>query len=165
MKENEKINDVNKRHEEHKKNKKTGIVKEYHDNGKLNMEVTYKNGEITGPFKKYNEEGNLVLEGSFINIKYDGVLIQYYDDGVISDLEYHENGINIKYKSDEIMRKVLEQVKYKMENKVRLQPLVYMDVCTKLGHKWSKGDDSLQVIENLLSNKKRTEIKKWWKFW
>ena len=147
----EKINEINNRHEERKKNKKTGTVKEYYENGKLNMVVNYSNGEVTGPFEKYNEEGNLILEGNFINFKYDGFLIQYNDDGVISDFEYHENGVNIKYQSDKIMRKVLEQIKNKMENKVDIHPLVYMDVCTKLGHKWNKEDDPLQIIKNLLS--------------
>ena len=36
-----------------------GVQKKYYENGQLNVEVTYKDGEPVGTAKKYDENGHL----------------------------------------------------------------------------------------------------------
>ena len=43
------------------------IVKVYHENGKVNEEITFKNGKKNGPMKIYDENGNLIRQSNFVD--------------------------------------------------------------------------------------------------
>jgi len=43
------------------------IVKVYHENGKVNEEITFKNGKKNGPMKIYDENGNLKRQSNFVD--------------------------------------------------------------------------------------------------
>ena len=44
-----------------------GYIKEYYDNGKLEFEGEYLNGERNGKGKEYNYYGKLEFEGEYLN--------------------------------------------------------------------------------------------------
>ena len=46
---------------------KHGIVKLYYSNGKLREELPYFNGKIVGLSKYYNEDGELISETNWVN--------------------------------------------------------------------------------------------------
>ena len=48
---------------------RNGKGKEYDDNGKLEFEGEYLNGERNGKGKEYYDNGNLKFEGQYINGK------------------------------------------------------------------------------------------------
>jgi len=95
--------------------------------------TTFKDGKITGPFKTYYDSGSFYRVGTYINFKYDGIVIQYFEDGVISDIEYQKENINITRESEENMKKVLKEVENQRKNGVDVSPLVYMNLCKELG--------------------------------
>ena len=46
-----------------------GVQKDYYENGKLQGEATYKNGQLDGVAKLYDESGKLIEEATFKNGK------------------------------------------------------------------------------------------------
>ena len=52
-----------------------GYVKEYNDNGELEFEGEYLNGERNGKGKEYNYKGELIFEGKYLNGKRNGCQI------------------------------------------------------------------------------------------
>ena len=78
----------------------TEIKKSYHENGKVELEVTYKNEKIDGPVKKYDDEGLLIFEGVIKDGKKEGQL-KKYKNGVLFREEYYlndkRNGTFIEY--------------------------------------------------------------------
>jgi antitoxin component YwqK of YwqJK toxin-antitoxin module len=86
-------------------NRKEGIWKAYHNNGKLKSEITYVSGRPNGFSKFYYKSGLPNEEGNWVNGKWDGSYKFYYENGQISydwkyvngkregvQLYYHDNG-------------------------------------------------------------------------
>ncbi len=84
---------------------KDGLIKEYHDNGQLKSEITYKNGKENGPYTWYWDNGNISDQGSYKDGKLDGPIKVYYYtgelqiEGVLKDRQkvgivrgYYKNG-------------------------------------------------------------------------
>ena len=46
---------------------KTGIIKQYYDNGKVSSEFTYQNGVKKGEMKTYYPNGNIRTKGYLLN--------------------------------------------------------------------------------------------------
>ncbi len=75
-----------------KNDKREGIEKWYHENGKLTSETPYKNGKIEGIEKWYYEDGNLASEIPHKNDEAHGNLKYYTEDGELLALLKAENG-------------------------------------------------------------------------
>ena len=58
-----------------------GLIKEYHDNGQLKSEITYKNGKENGPYTWYWDNGNISDQGAYKDGKLDGPIKVYYYTG------------------------------------------------------------------------------------
>ena len=58
-----------------------GLIKEYHDNGQLKSEITYKDGEKNGPYTWYWDNGNISDQGAYKDGKLDGPIKVYYYTG------------------------------------------------------------------------------------
>jgi len=82
-----------------------GLIKEYHDNGQLKSEITYKNGKENGPYTWYWDNGNISDQGAYKDGKLDGPIKVYYYtgelqiEGVLKDRQkvgivrgYYKNG-------------------------------------------------------------------------
>ena len=54
---------------EYKNGKRSGIGKEYNDNGEIIFEGEYKNGKRSGIGKEYNNNGEIKFEGEYLNGK------------------------------------------------------------------------------------------------
>ena len=57
------------------------VEKKYYDNGQLQSEAPYNNGEINGIWKWYYESGQLKSETPYENDKKNGVRKEYYESG------------------------------------------------------------------------------------
>jgi len=55
--------------------------KNYHINGKLMSEGTYKDGQVHGLWKYYNRYGVLTVEKNYLNSNYEGKTTEYYPSG------------------------------------------------------------------------------------
>lgn len=55
--------------ESYSKGKLEGIANYFYKNGKLRMELMYKNNRINGEFKYYSSKGELLAKYEFINDK------------------------------------------------------------------------------------------------
>ena len=82
-----------------------GLIKEYHDNGQLKSEITYKDGKKNGPYTWYWDNGNISDQGAYKDGKLDGPIKVYYYtgelqiEGVLKDRQkvgivrgYYKNG-------------------------------------------------------------------------
>ena len=70
----------------------TGLLKFYYENGKLEGEIPYKNGEIDGLLKGYYENGKLEAEIPYKNGEIDGLSKTYYEDGSLRVEIPYKNG-------------------------------------------------------------------------
>ncbi|MCD9853411.1 hypothetical protein LUD75_01750 [Epilithonimonas sp. JDS] len=67
--------------------------KEFHKNGKLLSEGSYKDGKEDGEWRYYNDKGKLVSIGNYQNGKKVGEWKGYYfEDETLSELEIYKNG-------------------------------------------------------------------------
>ena len=77
------------------------IVKEYHPNGALKSEVTYKDGKENGPYKWYWDNGIMAEDGTYKDGKLHGPIKIYYWTGELqieSNLNYgKKEGVVIGY--------------------------------------------------------------------
>ncbi len=102
-----------------KKGEKNGFFKQYHNNGELQVEVSYTDGVqnggtvvsfysngvkareanlkkgsiLDGPFKNYYESGSLKMEGAYKNDVLDGESKSYYENGNINEIAYSKYGL------------------------------------------------------------------------
>jgi antitoxin component YwqK of YwqJK toxin-antitoxin module len=101
------------KYQQHKKSKeRNGYYRLYHENGKLAMEMFYKNGKLhgeersyhqngqlqntsstimgsyEGPFKYWHATGVLHQEGNYINNNIEGNLKTYYPNGVLKEIVF-----------------------------------------------------------------------------
>ena len=56
----------------------------YHDNGKLKISHSLKNGVPNGEFKGYYENGKLLVKATLVNGDFSGVVTEYNEDGSIA---------------------------------------------------------------------------------
>ncbi|WP_394978205.1 toxin-antitoxin system YwqK family antitoxin [uncultured Helicobacter sp.] len=68
------------------------VEKEYDENGNLESEFPYKNGERHGVAKEYYGNGNLMRETPFENGEQHGVVKAYYENGNLQAQVTYENG-------------------------------------------------------------------------
>ena len=66
----------------------TGTVEARYENGKLEHEISYKNGKIEGLAKEYYPNGKLKSEENYVDGQLNGKAITYYENG---NIEYEEN--------------------------------------------------------------------------
>lgn len=69
------------------------LIKYYHNDGKLEAAVSYKNRVLHGPFRTYHLSGNIESEVEYINGKKEGLLRYYYENGEIESEGLFKNGI------------------------------------------------------------------------
>jgi len=78
-----------------------GIVTQYFESGKVELESNYKDGKREGTSKKYYENGVLRAEMTFRDNKVDGLEKIYYEDGTVkSEMEYENSkleGVSKEY--------------------------------------------------------------------
>ena len=65
-----------------------GKVKEYDENGNLEFEGEYINGERNGKGKEFNFDGLLIFEGEYLNGKRNGKGKEYNNGKIIFEGEY-----------------------------------------------------------------------------
>lgn len=96
------------------------IEKEYHNNGKIHYELTYKYGKLDGISKTWDDTGNIMSEVEYQNGLPHGVWKTYYKNGMLknsinyikgtkdgSEIWYYDNGkkqSEILYKDNEILK-------------------------------------------------------------
>ena len=68
------------------------VVKEYDENGKLEIEIPYKNDKAEGIAKVYFESGNLNIEIPYKNGKKEGIKRWYYANGNLEGEIPYKNG-------------------------------------------------------------------------
>ena len=79
-------------------NNGNGIIKKYHDNGKLKFEGEIKNGKKNGKGKKYDTHGRLIFEGEYLNNKvWNGIGHVYNDNDVLEAKAKFINGVIQNY--------------------------------------------------------------------
>ena len=71
---------------------KTGLFKEYYENGKLKSETNYADGKKDGPYKEFHENGQLKLEANFKAGEIDGVVKAYDESGRMVIKEVYKAG-------------------------------------------------------------------------
>ena len=71
----------------------TGTIIDYHDDGRIEAERTFKDGLLDGPFKHYSENGIVDMEGTFNNYgKIEGCLKSYGKNGEIVSEAHYKDG-------------------------------------------------------------------------
>ncbi|WP_285818584.1 toxin-antitoxin system YwqK family antitoxin [Helicobacter bilis] len=81
-----------------------GIEKWYYKNGNLRAETPYKNGKIEGIEKSYDESGKLWMEIPYKNGRFDGILKRYYENGKLMAEIPHLNDLfhgDMKYYTED----------------------------------------------------------------
>ncbi len=69
-----------------------GIAKTYYENGVLESEDPYVDGEREGVLKFYDEEGHIKAAVSYKHSLKDGKTIYYYSDGTVMEEENYKEG-------------------------------------------------------------------------
>lgn len=86
-------------------NKKTNVVRNHHENGKIRAELVYKDGKRNGLSKSYDRDGKIILELPYVNDKREGLSKKYYAGGkrIAQTTEYKDDkmhGMQIKYRAN-----------------------------------------------------------------
>ena len=97
----------------------SGPAFKLHDNGKLRLELNYKDGKVDGSYKSYYENGELKIESFLMDGKKDGIHKTYYENGQLEQESpykndkrdgfaraYHENGqpkLEGSFKNDKLV--------------------------------------------------------------
>ena len=68
------------------------VEREYYSNGKLELEMPYKNSKVEGIAKQYYESGKLGLESPHKNDKREGIKRWYYENGNLEGEIPYKNG-------------------------------------------------------------------------
>jgi hypothetical protein len=69
-----------------------GVAKDYHKNGKIRVEIPYKNGKKNGVAREYYNTGVLYQEIEYINGIKHGVSKRYYENGKLNQLTQYDSG-------------------------------------------------------------------------
>lgn len=75
-------------------NKREGLWKKYHTNGKLKSEITYENNRPYGPYKMYYQSGILEEQGNWVEQRNTGVFKRFHPNGAVAqDFTFEDNGL------------------------------------------------------------------------
>ena len=119
-----------------------GITQKFYENGQLNEQAHYKNGQLQGIWEEFHENGQLKVQRNYKDGKIaDGLAEEYHEDGQLEvkenykdgevhglSEEYHENGqLSEKgnYKND-IRHGLLEQY-YENGQEYSISPTCYQN--------------------------------------
>jgi antitoxin component YwqK of YwqJK toxin-antitoxin module len=91
-----------------------GIVKQYYESGKVELESNYKESKREGAGKKYYENGKLLAEMTFRDNKIDGLAKTYYEDGTLKSEMKYKNG-----KLEGLSKEYFESGKLRSERKYK----------------------------------------------
>jgi antitoxin component YwqK of YwqJK toxin-antitoxin module len=69
-----------------------GPFETYYENGQIQWNVSYFNGELNGPFESYYENGQLQEKGSYRDGEYDGPFESYDENGQLQGTGFYSNG-------------------------------------------------------------------------
>ena len=70
----------------------TGIVEEFHKNGRLRDRGNYKDGKRDGPFEGFYEDGQLFVRGNYKDGELDGLVEEFYENGQVFIKRNYKNG-------------------------------------------------------------------------
>ena len=73
------------------------IDKEYHNNGKIHYELTYKYGKLDGVSKTWDSSGNLMSEVEYSNGLPNGLWKTYYKNGKMKNSINYVRGLKDGY--------------------------------------------------------------------
>ena len=74
-----------------------GRAIEWHDNGQLACECTYKNGVLEGLYREWHENGQLGCECTYKNGQREGLLRSWHANGQLAWECTYKNGVLIKF--------------------------------------------------------------------
>lgn len=102
-----------------KNGKIDGVVRSFHENGKLQSQRFWKEGKGHGEFKVYSETGQLLEEGAFKNGQMDSVWKKYFESGKLkAEMSYTEGKLNGVVKEYDETGKLKLQATYKEGKKI-----------------------------------------------
>ncbi len=70
----------------------TGIMQSFHENGKLELQVEHKNGQLDGLLKNWYENGKQESEINYKNGQEHGLFKDWYENGKLKSEEEYVNG-------------------------------------------------------------------------
>jgi len=79
----------------YKNGKKEGPAKYYHRNGELSMVANYKNDVLSGKRIGYLQNGELSLKENYADGKREGVFVRYFQSGILKDVVTYENDLPV----------------------------------------------------------------------
>ncbi len=71
--------------------KKTGLFRQYYDNGKIQEESYFKEDLKNGFSKWYNKNGRMIATYQYVNGNFDGVQKTYYENDTVSSVYYFKD--------------------------------------------------------------------------
>ena len=77
-----------------------GSYRHYYENGQIEVDRNYINGELDGIYKSYYENGQIKLDCNGKNGEIEGVYKSYYESGNLKNQFNYKNGGDIKYTWD-----------------------------------------------------------------
>lgn len=80
---------------EYENGQKHGYERSYYENGRLKSEHTYANGLTEGTYKFYYENGKIEMKGTYHNNKIHGFVENYYETGTVLSVFYYKEGIRV----------------------------------------------------------------------
>ena len=102
-----------------KNGKIDGVVKYYHENGKLQSQRFWKEGKADGELKVYYESGQLFKEGAFKNGQMDSIWKEYFESGKLkAEMSYTDGKLNGVVKEYDETGKLKLQATYKEGKKI-----------------------------------------------
>lgn len=88
------------------------LKRSYHDNGILESELPYVNGEKNGVEKGYDWDGKLFTKTPYVNGKINGTVWVFYPNGSVKEVEIYNSGVYQKTYSDDYHIRRLLGVKW-----------------------------------------------------
>jgi hypothetical protein len=82
----------------YKDNKRLGVWKEYHCNGKLKSSITYVNGHPEGPTTMYYDNGSVKEDGTWKQNRWVGAYKSVDDAGNTTEIVFDEKGKEVSKK-------------------------------------------------------------------
>jgi antitoxin component YwqK of YwqJK toxin-antitoxin module len=72
-----------------------GLYREWHENGELQKECTYRAGKLEGVYRELHDNGIVSLECTYKNGRLDGSYIEFYRNGRPELKRTYKNGLRI----------------------------------------------------------------------
>jgi len=72
------------------------LVKSFYENGNVHIEESFKDGKRNGLFKTYDEEGKVIIEGNHKNDMLDGIIKSYDKNGNVIKEENYVEGVFVE---------------------------------------------------------------------